>query len=211
VSDTRRRLRDENRSKEELIEELRDLRYRVADLEIRERRRRQGEDTLWTSLEIFRTLIDTLGEGVSIVDRSECFYLVNTHGEKIFGVPPGKLMGRSITEFVDTDNFTKIEEHNELRKEGKSSSYDIEITRPDGEKRIINVTASPIFDEDGEMLSTLGIFRDVTVRKHLETYLDTCHTRIRNLAKDPSPQLKAVIEELGAIIEELKQDGGEVH
>ncbi len=61
-----------------------------------------------------------------------------------------------------------IEAQTALRRYGHKSTYEVEITRPDGRQRTILLTAAPRTERDGCFAGTFGIFRDVTERKHAE-------------------------------------------
>jgi PAS domain S-box-containing protein len=130
--------------------------------------RKQTEEELRESRERYKTLIENQGEGVSIVDLDERFSFANPAADDIFGVQPGKLIGRSLKEFMDPENFEVVQLNNRLRKEGERGTYNIEIKRSDGKKRVLMVTGTPRFDKDGEFIGTLGIFRDVTDLKRTE-------------------------------------------
>jgi PAS domain S-box-containing protein len=159
-------------------------------------RRRETGDMLWRSMELFRTLVDTLGHGVSIMDDEERFYMVNPAGERIFGVEQGTLAGKSVAEFVEVDTFGLIQRHNELRKKGETTSYDIVILRPDGEKRLINITAAPIFDHDRNLVHTLGIFRDITEERRDQEELDQLRNRFSEELALRTAELEATIRRL---------------
>ena len=130
--------------------------------------RKQTEEELRDSRERYRTLIENQGEGVSIVDVDERFSFANPAAEDIFGVPRGKLIGRSLKEFMNPKNLGIIRSHTRSRKRGAKDTYNIEIKRPDGQERVLMVTGTPRFDKDGDFIGTLGIFRDVTDLKRTE-------------------------------------------
>ena len=121
--------------------------------------------------ERYRTLVTTLGEGVAIVDGSERFEFANPAAETIFGVPPGGLAGRSLAEFLSEEEFARAREETKRRRRGESSTYEQVIRRPDGETRQIELIATPRRGPDGEVIGTLGIFRDVTELRRLQEQL----------------------------------------
>ncbi|MCP4218412.1 MAG: PAS domain S-box protein, partial [bacterium] len=127
--------------------------------------RRRAENALRESEERYRTLVENQGEGIGIVDRDERFTFANLAAEKIFGVPPDSLVGRNLKEFTTPEAFASILEQTNVRRQGEISTYDVEIVRQDGEKRVLIVTASPQYDENQEVSATFGIFRDITERK----------------------------------------------
>ena len=137
--------------------------------EITERKR--AEEVLRKSEERYRLLIERQTEGLTIVDLEEQFAFCNPAGNEIFGVPRGGLVGRNVREFTTTETFELIRKQTEKRFSGESSSYEIEIIRPDGEKRQLLTTATPWLDKDGRIVGALAIFRDETERKRAEEAL----------------------------------------
>ncbi len=143
--------------------------------------RKQAEAALRESEERFRDLVEHQGEGIGAVDENECFLFVNPAGERIFGVPPGDLVGRNLSEFVAGETLLLIQRETEERRRGKIRTYDLEIARPDGEKRHIILTATPRLDKEGRFLSTFAIFRDITVRKRAEMALRESRQKVEDL------------------------------
>jgi len=141
------------------------------------------EEKLRESEEQYRTVIENQGEGIAIVDENEFFTFANPASEEIYGVPSGKLVGRSSLEFVDEENSAIIKAETRQRPGGKKSTYDLEITRPNGDKRQIIVTATPRFDESGNYIGAFGIFRDITERRQTEQALRRSEERYRLLVE----------------------------
>jgi len=122
------------------------------------------QDGLTNLSEFYKVLIENQGEGIGIVDLQESFIFVNPAAEEIFGVMKGGLKGRNLNEFLSPEHQeTVMRESHERATRGKSS-YDLEITRPSGEKRHLIVTANPWFSEEKKHIGTFGIFRDVSDR-----------------------------------------------
>jgi len=133
---------------------------------------RLAQMALQESEELFRTLVEKMGEGVGIVDPDDNFIFVNPAAHDLFGIESGKLIGRSLREFVTVEGFEAIKRQTKVRKAGKESTYEMEIIRSDGERKIIIVTATPMFNVEGhELKGVLGVFRDVTRMKKMEEEL----------------------------------------
>ena len=124
--------------------------------------RMQAERALQESERRYRTLIENQGEGIGIVDEEERFTFANPAAHELFGLSPGELVGRNLSEFVDAETFDRIRSQTEVRRSGERSVYELEINRPDGRKRHILVTATPRHDSQGGFTGSFGIFRDVT-------------------------------------------------
>jgi PAS domain S-box-containing protein len=116
----------------------------------------------------FGKLVETLAEGVGLVDAKETFLFANPAAEKIFGVKPGKLLGRNLSEFLGQESKRIVREETGKRKEGVESTYELNIESSDGQTRNILVAASPNFDFSGRFIGTYASFRDVTEQNRIQ-------------------------------------------
>ncbi len=137
--------------------------------EIAERKRM--EQALKLSEEQYRLVVENQGEGVVFVDPEENFTFANPASESIFGVPAGGLVGCNLEKFTSPEEFARILEQTQRRRSGEKSSYEVEITRQDGEQRILLVTATPLFQDGGVYTGAFGVLRDITDRKQAEAAL----------------------------------------
>jgi PAS domain S-box-containing protein len=154
-----------------LLEELAgDLAFGINSIRIRSERKKT-EEALMKSEERYRTLIENQGEGTAIVDINENITYINPAGERIFGMLQGEIVNRNLSEFVDSEEMKVITEQTQERSQGQISTYELNIKRQDGEKRVILVTGTPQFDNDGSFIGTFGVFRDITERKKTEDEL----------------------------------------
>ena len=124
--------------------------------------RRQAEVALRRSEERYHALVQGLGEGVVSVDSEERVLTANPAAEDILGVVRGTLAARSLLDFVDQADVELLRSETQRRQRGEKSSYELRITRGDGVKRTVQITATPNYDAHGRFANSLGILRDVT-------------------------------------------------
>ena len=130
------------------------------------------------SEERYRTLVENLGEGVTIVDPTERFLFANPAAEAIFGVPRGGLVGRSLEEFLSKEEFARILTETKKRTRGEKTAYEEDIIRPDGTVSRIELTPTPQFDKSGAFTGTFGVFRDITETRRTEEALHHSEERL---------------------------------
>jgi two-component system, cell cycle sensor histidine kinase and response regulator CckA len=135
------------------------------------------------SEERYRQLVDNLAEGVMIVDPEERILLANPAAAKLFGMPAAALPGRSLAEFMSGEEYARMRAQTEVRRTGQGGTYEIEITRPDGTSRRLQVTARPHRGESGEFIGTLGTIHDVTETRRMESALRQSEERIAQMQK----------------------------
>lgn len=152
------------------------------------------ESALAKSEERYRLLIENQGEGVAIADEDEILQFVNPAAERIFGVPEGTLVGRSLSEFLDSRVDVRLRRETQRRRGGKSGTYELPIIRPDGTSRVLLITASPYTSGDGAYVGAFGVFRDITERKRMEESL----RESERLLREKEQQIRTIMENIHA-------------
>lgn len=110
----------------------------------------------------YKNLIENTGEGIGIVDTNEVFVFANEAAEVIFGEKKGCLVGKSVLSYISAEENAKIISETQKRKKGEKSTYELTIRQHDGTLRSVLLTATPNYNDKGEITGTMGIFRDNT-------------------------------------------------
>jgi PAS domain S-box-containing protein len=131
----------------------------------------KAEQELRESESKYRFLVENAGDGIGIVNLNEEFIFANSAAERIFGVDEGELIGKNLKVFLTEEESIKIINQTKIRENSQVSSYDIQLTLPDGNNRIIHLTGVPHLDDDEKVIGTLGAFRDITELKKVEKQL----------------------------------------
>ena len=132
---------------------------------------KQSDKALKESEEKYRTLVESLAEGIVSVDKNENFTFVNQAACKIFGYSKKELFNMNLKDLTTPQEFQRVIQQTSIRKTGKSSKYELKIITKDGSHSIISVTSSTLFDNNGKYLGAFGIFQDITERKQAEEKL----------------------------------------
>jgi PAS domain S-box-containing protein len=146
--------------------------------------RKQAELTLIESEKKYRFIVENVGEGIGFVNADEEFVVANPAAESIFGVGKGELIGKNLKGFLSEEQYLAILNQTTIRKKGQESTYEFELTRPDGKKRNVFIIAVPQFDDNNIFIGTHGIFRDVTESKQAELALKETGQRLLQLNAD---------------------------
>jgi PAS domain S-box-containing protein len=118
--------------------------------------------------ERFRALFEDVADGFYEVDLEGNFKFFNDALCRIFGRSRSDIHGRNFKEFMGAesarvayDAFNRI-----FRKGGGVADISWEIVRPDGKRRVLDISAKLITANDGRKAGFRGIARDVT-DKHM--------------------------------------------
>lgn len=97
----------------------------------------------------------------------------NPASERLFGYCAAEMIGQPFSRLwgpehthEDTDNLSKIRDGNKIE------AYETQRIRKDGSTIPISLTISPIFDENGAVIGSSGIARDITSEKQMIRQLE---------------------------------------
>jgi two-component system sensor histidine kinase/response regulator len=129
--------------------------------------RKRMEEELRHSKERYQSLIEDVGEGIVSLDLQRRVLMANPAAENIFGVPSGGAIGKELSEFVDPRDMPLLASEAARRQRGERSTFEARVLRPDGEKRTLQVSATPQYAINGQFQGSLGVIRDITEEQRL--------------------------------------------
>jgi len=176
----------ENKTKKELIEELKALRHRIDELELRKSSRKALGKTIQNTEEWYQRLLETMNEGFTIRDENTIFTYVNDKFCMMLGYERDELIGRHIKEFVDEFDLPILKEQLKKRKKGERGAYELTWTKKDGKKIHTIMSAAPLFDNQGAFKGGFGAMTDITSLKLAEKKLIIYQEQLRSLASELS-------------------------
>ncbi len=123
---------------------------------------------LMDSTELYRQIVDTSNEGIWVSDLNSRLIFSNKKGAAILGYTREEIIGRSVFDFVSQEGNSLAEFFFERRKQGHNDQYEQKLVRKDGSILWVTITASPIRDQSGNVVGTLGMLNDISQRKIAE-------------------------------------------
>jgi len=189
-------MKDERKTKKQLIEELAELRQRVVELETSASRERQEGELL----RIFRASSPI---GLFIVQDGK-FKFTNDIFYSVFAIDsPDELLGTNPRNLVLPEDREMLRENAIRMLKGESSSpYKYRIMTRDGEVRwMLEGVASVQYQG---RRATLGHSMDVTERERAQEKLEELYEEERRLRKELEAEVERRIEFTRALVHELK-------
>jgi PAS domain S-box-containing protein len=132
---------------------------------------KEAEKALKESEARYRELVETMNEGLSIVDENKIRTYANPRLCEILGYDPSEIIGVRATKPLDGRNTAIWEEQFEKRRTGDSGSYEITWTRKDGNKVPTILSPRPLFDGEGRFRGSFSVITDVSDLKRAEQEL----------------------------------------
>ena len=159
-------MKDEGKTKEQLISEMKEMRRRIAELEDSEKR--------------YRTLVEDSLAAVYV--RQDTHLLdVNTRFADLLGYSREEVLKKPFLELIHPDDREVVYERAKQRMEGKPfvEPFHYRVMTQDGAVKWVETVGTQI-DYQGEP-AMLGIFIDITERKQAEEALRESEERYRTL------------------------------
>jgi len=135
------------------------------------------------SSERYEAFVDNIDEGVYEVDIHGNFLYFNDSLCRIFGYPRDEIQFQSFTRFLDEKNAKQaFETFGRIYETGEGVADLVwKIVDKEGMPRIIELSANPITNRDGQKIGFRGIARDITEKFNTQEALRKSERRYRTL------------------------------
>ncbi len=139
----------------------------------------------------YRNLFEHAHDGIYTLDGEGHFTSVNLFTSRSVGLAPEALVGRSAIDFVDPAEVEWVSGHFLAAIGGEARRYECHLVRPDGTRRLISVTNTPIM-HGRDVVGVLGIGRDITDDRERERALARSEARYTRLVESASDAIFTV-------------------
>ncbi len=171
-------MKDQSKTKKQLINELVDLRRKMAAKEALETERNRAEGVLQQLAAIVQSSDDAI-----ICKTLEGIILSwNSGAERIYGYSSSEIVGQRISILLPMNHPDEVSQFLERISRGERiDHYETVHMRKDGLIIDVFLTISPVKDATGKIVGASTIARDITDRKRVEEALRENEERYRNL------------------------------
>jgi PAS domain S-box-containing protein/putative nucleotidyltransferase with HDIG domain len=183
----------EDKDKSELVEEIKELRSRIAELEESEKESEQVEEELLHSKEKYHTLFNKIADPIFIFDKkSQLFIDCNEAVQRIYGYSIDELKSMTIFDLHAPEDLKKIENKSDASEIDPLFSY-THITKY-GQKIDVEIATDEIF-YDGRNAG-LSIVRDITERRKAEENLRKARDELEERVKKRTVELEEINKQM---------------
>ncbi|MCP4716655.1 MAG: PAS domain S-box protein, partial [Deltaproteobacteria bacterium] len=157
--------------KQQLRAAFQQLRAQEQQLRAAFQQLQESEKALRESESRYRSLIETMNEGLIIGDKNGLFTYANTKFSEMVGYNRDELVGSPVRKIIDQENRKILQEEIAKRKQGEDQSYEISLTHKNGKQIHVLVSPRPVFDDNDEFQASFAVIMDITERKQMESQL----------------------------------------
>lgn len=148
--------------------EMKELRRKCEEL-------RQINENLERSEEMYRLIAENSMDAIWRLDDHFQFIYVSPAATNIFGYQVEEIIGRSLFSILAPESISEVRrgyaKRTYLQEAGQrweSSTYTVEGIHKDGHSIWVEVTVSPIFGSDNQLMGYAGVTRDISERRRNE-------------------------------------------
>ncbi len=188
-------MKDEDKTKEQLINEIVELHNRIAELEKSET---QGNIAELENMErrlYLEAVLTNAPDAIITMDAQHKTIMCNQGAEELFGYSCDEMIGRDIDDLIaGADKFEEARDYSKLVLAGKNVSATESVRyRKDGSPVEVMVAGSPIFIGN-KLVGAVAVYTDITELK-----------RMKHEIEEYSQELEHKVEQLQKLNEELSQ------
>jgi len=133
--------------------------------------RKLTDEALRKSEEKHRTLIEIMNEGFVIVNKEGIITYANKRLCDMSGYDCSEMIDHPSTDFLDKSNVENMQKHVTSRTEGRSTPYEVEWIKKNGEILPTIVSPMPLYNDAGEFSGSVAVLTDISKLKEIEKEL----------------------------------------
>lgn len=127
----------------------------------------------------FRRVLEHSGEGMGLLGMDGVWHMANPAAERLFGLGPGGLLGRNLSEFLFADQGRRVRAQLEALEVGSPATLDCAIHLEEGSRRWLWATVTRLPQEHQAPSQVFWVFRDVTERRRALNALANSEARLK--------------------------------
>ena len=129
---------------------------------------KQSERTLRKNEMKYRGLVESLREGIWVLDKKGKTAFINPRMAQMLGYEPEELLGQPLSFFMDNEGLDLCRQNLKRRRKGEKEVHDFDLIRKNGELVHALIETSPEKDDAGRYTGSIAAVTDITERKRAE-------------------------------------------
>ncbi|MDV2480482.1 PAS domain S-box protein [Methanoculleus sp. Wushi-C6] len=130
--------------------------------------RKNAEEALKRSEQKYRLVVESLSEGIWVLDPGACTSFVNPRMAEMLGYAVEEMIGRPIHSFLSPSSRAVMKDRLDCRASGIREEYECEFVRKEGDCITALMIACPFTDDTGDFRGSIAGVMDITERKRAQ-------------------------------------------
>jgi len=122
-------------------------------------------------------ILETLNQGVMVVDDCHRVFFINNHLEEIFGIPAEEMIGRTALQWYGPEENKFLLARIAESELAGQHQFEFVVPRKDGSRLPVVITTRRFEDPDGRMYAIVT-FTDISDQKRAEAMLREANTKL---------------------------------
>ena len=194
--------------------EVAQLRAENLALHAHDEQRVRADSRLRASESQMRAIVENLHDGLIITDLNDTILYANGRMSELTGYSTAELRGQIAFQFLaNPDYWAECEQRNRQREQGQSGTYEIPLRHRDGSLRWMLINGSPLRDDSGTIIGTIGAHFDYSERKsaeaqraHFAAQLEQSNRELETFAFAVSHDLKQPLRKIEVFSSRLQSE-----
>lgn len=161
---------------------------------------------LYTSEQRYRTLVETMGDGLSEINEHQETTYANEMLCQMWGRTREEIIGRKVEQFLDDENKKILYDQLEKRKKGESRPYEIVWTKKDGTRLHTIMTPTPYFDREGNFKGSFAVITDISRQQKEKNMLEMRVKKRTRELENKTQSLEEVNTALRVLLKKREED-----
>jgi PAS domain S-box-containing protein len=148
-----------------------ELKQRVLGLEKEAEKLKEKYMALGKSEKKYRKLIESVQEGIWVIDKDANTIFVNSPMAEMLGYTEQEMMGKHLFEFMDEKGVEGAKIKLGKRQKGIKEQHEFEFLRKDASKLYAILETAPLLDDEGHYSGAIASVIDISERRQAEEAL----------------------------------------
>jgi PAS domain S-box-containing protein len=166
----------------------------------------ENKESLIESEELYRTIFENSAVAITVTDENEKIISWNKYTEKLLGMKEKDLFLKPVETLYPPKEWKKIRKEN-VRQKGMQHHLETKILKKGNKKIDIDISISVLKNNQGSIIGSIGVFKDITEKKRIEKELVESENRFRDIFDSTSDFLlyieKGIILDINKTAEKI--------
>jgi PAS domain S-box-containing protein len=138
-----------------------------------------------------RGIVETANEGIWLLEHDGQTRYSNERMAGLLGLSGSSMATTSLWNFVVADDVPAVQEHLQRNRLGATEKFEVRFRRLDGQIIPVLAATSPLTDDTGLVIGTIGVFTDISERARAEAIQQAVTEAAAHDLKNPLTAIKA--------------------